>query len=129
MEASLEQRFYNSELRIYNNRVKRNRELKRHITILAFAVILLLTLVIVFLASKTVAQASDSAQLAKYFLSVEIKPGDTLTSLAHEYTFEGKNDVKSFIDEVCFINNIADSDKLVSGNYIVVPYYTVAPAK
>jgi len=67
--------------------------------------------------------ASDSKALYKYYKSVQIKPGDTLVDLSYEYVNPQVNNTDSFIDEVCYINNLDEDSCLYAGNYIVVPYY------
>ena len=124
MEASINSRNYNSELRIYNNRLRRNRELKRHIFVFALSIVLFLAMLFLFSTSKSVASNKEDQILYKHFDSIQIKAGDTLTTLAEQYVCEGSNTVSSFIKEVRYINNLDEDDVLISGNYIIVPYYS-----
>jgi hypothetical protein len=67
---------------------------------------------------------ADPADLYKYYTSYEVKSGDTLWSIAKEYSGNGAYDtVTSYIDEVCSINHLP-SDRIYAGNEICIPYYS-----
>lgn len=61
----------------------------------------------------------------KQFKSVQIEEGDTLWSIALEYNDVqlSKNSTSEYIDDVLHINNLVRDDKIVAGNYIIVPIY------
>jgi hypothetical protein len=61
--------------------------------------------------------------LYKYYTSYQIEPGDTLTSIAQKYTINSDVSVQDYIDEVKKNNNLV-SDKINSGSYLVVSYYS-----
>lgn len=115
---------YNSaaEIRIRQNRARRNRELKRRLLIAAFSFVLLITLVILFCV-KSDAHEADKVTYFKYYKSIEIEPGDTLWSIADVYVNPEKNNKNSFVKEVCYINNIDDASAIVVGDHLVIPYY------
>ncbi len=59
----------------------------------------------------------------KYYTSIEIMPGDTLTGYFEEYGENYKN-VDTYVKEVCMINSI-DEDDITAGNYLIIPYYSL----
>lgn len=60
----------------------------------------------------------------KYYANIEIERGDTLWTLADEYMdsihYSSRMD---YIDEVMSINHLV-SDQLISGQKLIVPYYS-----
>lgn len=71
----------------------------------------------------TFASAREKAQLHKYYTSVQLRQGDSLWKLAGEYASTDQSE-QEFIDEVCEVNGISESNTLHSGQYLVVPYYS-----
>ena len=59
----------------------------------------------------------------KYYTSYEIQPGDTLTSIAQKYTVNSEVSIAEYIREVKKNNNLV-TDRITSGNYIVISYYS-----
>lgn len=59
----------------------------------------------------------------KYYTSIEIMPGDTLSDYYETYG-EHYNCMKDYTKEVCMINGI-EVDEIVAGNYLIVPYYSL----
>lgn len=114
-----------SEQRIINNRIRRNRELKRHIIILIISIILFFSLILFFNTVKSIASDGNDEVLYKYYTSVQITSGDTLTSLSGKYAAKGFDSNKDFIDEVIYINNLDENATIYSGQCLVVPYFDV----
>ncbi len=127
MTATVFERNLNSEMRIYNNHMQRTRELRRRITIFVISVLLFIVLVIILSKadSRSIAADGSNPTLYKYYTTVEVKAGDSLTSISEDYVKCGPTDTSKFIREVMFINNIDNADKIVAGSVIVVPYYDV----
>lgn len=69
------------------------------------------------------ASAREKAPLHKYYTSVQLRQGDSLWKLAGEYASTDQSE-QEFIDEVCEVNGISESNTLHSGQYLVVPYYS-----
>ena len=70
-----------------------------------------------------VSATNDKENLYKYYTSYEIQPGDTLTSIAQKYTVNSDVSVSEYIDELKKDNRLA-TDKITSGKYLVVSYYS-----
>ena len=62
-----------------------------------------------------------SSQNIKYYTSVHIAQGDTITKYFKSYG-KGYNDSDRFISEVMHLNHLRD-DGIVEGGYLIIPYY------
>lgn len=71
----------------------------------------------------TVNAKSSDVELYKYYTSYEIQPGDTLYAIAEKYTEGTDVSIEDYIDEVKDNNKMSD-DKIVSGMYIIISYYS-----
>ena len=69
------------------------------------------------------ASALGKARTHKYYTSIQLRQGDSLWKLAGEYASTDQSE-QEFIDEVCEVNGISESNILHSGQYLVVPYYS-----
>ena len=68
------------------------------------------------------AQNINDPHYYKYYTSVVIYPGDTLTSLAEEYGDHFES-AESFIKDVQLTNHMYD-DKIIAGTNLIIPYYS-----
>ncbi len=61
----------------------------------------------------------------KYYTSITVEPGDSLWELAGEY-MDGEHyaDRNSFISEVRHINRLDDENGIVTGQTLIIPYYS-----
>lgn len=123
MNVYVNENFYKSELRIINNRRRREAELKRHILIFAVSFIAIIILLSLSFSLKSVASSKDDVVLYKFYDSVEIESGDTLMSISNKYYGNGFDSVDSFMKEIMYINGINENSILISGNYLVIPFY------
>lgn len=87
-----------------------------------FFLSLLVIMVIVFSLTKVNA-ANDKLHEHKYYISIQINTGDTLTSIANRYITDEYSSTGDYIKEVKKINNLGD-DTIIAGNYIIVPVYS-----
>lgn len=71
----------------------------------------------------TKAQAAPAETSYKYYTSVQVQKGDTLWNIASEHISEEYASMNDYIEEICEINHISDSD-IHSGQYLTIPYYT-----
>lgn len=98
---------------------KRRREGILCLSTVCFIVILVLCC---FLVHSNTVNAKENSNSVKYYTSVYIEPGDTLTSIAKEYQTVEYSDLSEYIEEIKYVNNL-HSDKITAGCYLVVPYY------
>ena len=112
------------ELRSYRRKIKRQREIRRNI-LLAVAVTLVLMIFVFSYHTLTSAASTNTDNVSyKYFTSIQVEAGDTLWSIAEEYADElHYSSNKEYINEVKMINKLR-SDEIVSGQYLVIPYYS-----
>lgn len=74
--------------------------------------------------SKAESDIAEDAVGYKYYTCVEIQKDDTLWDLASEY-MDGHYDSKAdYIAEVLEINSLEDPDDIISGQSIILPYYS-----
>jgi cell division protein YceG involved in septum cleavage len=66
-------------------------------------------------------QADESTKYEKNFITIEVHPGDTLTSYAEEYAISPAT-YQDYIEEIKSINNLKD-DTIHSGCYLLIPVY------
>ena len=99
---------------------RRRAEQIRKRFIMVCLVILVFATTVLAITQRASADTSDMRR--KTCTSIEVQPGDTLWTIAEAYYTEECIDLRSYIDEIKKTNNMYD-DKLVSGRYLIVPYY------
>lgn len=70
------------------------------------------------------AKEKETSVSYKYFSSVMVRSGDTLTSIASRYADDHYESLAEYIDEVRATNNLTDIDEIRAGEYLIVPYYS-----
>lgn len=114
----------NSERRIRNNRIKRQRQLRRYILMMCFTFVLILTLSIGGFAFGAKAQDKEEVILYKYYTNIEVQYNMTLDDVAEEYFCKNKyKNKKDYIAEIMMLNGMYD-DEILPGSYLIVPYYS-----
>lgn len=104
---------------------RRRRILQLRIRAIAFMVCIVAVFILAFMSKSTVSDADNHSQKeVKLFTSIEVNYGDTLSSIALEYIDEHYENTNDYINEVVRINSLDNSDELIAGQYIIVPYYT-----
>ena len=120
-------RQYNHKIseRANENLNKRERIVRNQRRNYMIAFIILVTLGILFGTSINTFASSktDTSSYHKYYTSIQIEAGDTLWDIADRYTKHLNISKPEYIDEICQINGISE-DKIITGEYIVVPYYS-----
>lgn len=104
-----------------NNR----REAVRNQRVVGISIVLIIVLAIVIsIFSNTIrAQAAPAENSYKYYTSVQVQKGDTLWSIANSYMTDEYTDITEYINEICTINHIDESD-IHYGDYLTIPYYS-----
>lgn len=87
------------------------------------------TLIAVFIGILTTgflsrAQASSEPVHYKYFRSIMVYSGDTLSAISSRYMDNHYTSVQDYIDEVCEMNHLQDADDIHAGDYLIIPYYS-----
>lgn len=96
---------------------------KQQFTLLTVLFVITVAIIgcIVFDSTKT--QAAPAGISYKYYTSIQVQKGDTLWNIASEYLTDDYASMNDYIEEICEINHIADSD-IHSGQYLTIPYYS-----
>lgn len=106
---------------------RRKKQRQRRRIACACMVCSLLISIILFsvLAMNASAETIDTgAPMYKYYASVQIMNGDSLWSIAAEYTDGSVSDILSCIDEIRSINHLSRFEKIKAGEFLIVPYYS-----
>ena len=113
-----------SERRIRNNKIRRCRQLRRHIMMFILTIVLISGFSVGFFSFKTKAQNETEKVAYKYYKSIIVKSGDTIWDYAEEYAnMDYYDSYDSYIKEVIRINAMPD-DSIQSGQYLIIPYYS-----
>ena len=96
---------------------------KQRITVMTGLCVILLVIIGCILFGSTKAQAAPAETSYKYYTSIQVQKGDTLWNIANHYMTEEYASVNDYIDEICEINHITESD-IHSGEYLTIPYYS-----
>ena len=114
----------NSERRIYNNKIRRQRQLRRNILLMCFTFILILGLSIGGFALGAKAQDKDEVILYRYYTNIEVQYGMDLEDIAKEYFCENTyKNINDYISDIMMVNSMGD-EKVLPGSYLIVPYYS-----
>ncbi len=101
----------------------------RHMNILITIGVLITMALCSFFSVKAFANTDNTSADSfgtKQYRSVVIYCGDTIDSIAEANYNSLYPSVESLADEIRNINNISDNEKLIPGNYIIVPYFNMA---
>jgi len=112
------------ELRSYRNKMRRERELRRKIVVTILTVLIVLGFALSYNVLVTQATSEIEDISYKYFTSIEVASGDTLWTIAQEYSdTENYDSIDEYIEEVKNMNHMS-SDTLMAGQFLIVPYYS-----
>ena len=112
-----------SERRIRNNKIRRQREMKRHMFISLFTLCIAFSLAFGIFSIKTSAKDTSEVIEIKYYTSITISDGDTLWSIASEYMGKHYDSANDYIEEVVAINSLRN-ETIYTGQHLVIPYYS-----
>ncbi len=112
-----------SERRIRNNRIRRQREMRKNFLMLVMTICLIITCSVSLNSFRSNAKDDSVKTSYKYYKSITIDNHDTLWSIAEEYMDEDHYaSVNDYINEVKSMNSLTD-DKIQYGEHIIIPYY------
>ena len=81
--------------------------------------------VVILFSGKSITEAEEERNPQKFYTSIEIKPGDSLWSIACRYSDGHYSSIQKYIEELKQINNLS-SDTIHAFEYLLVPYYSTA---
>lgn len=112
-----------SERRIRNNRIRRQREMRKNFLMFVMTVCLIITCSISLNGFRSNAKDDSVKTSYKYYKSITIDNNDTLWSIAEEYMDKEHYDsVNDYINEVKNMNSLT-SDEIQYGEHLIIPYY------
>ena len=121
-----ERYFSKSEIRIRNNRRRRQR-IARMQRLVVFTAATLILVIGMFVASTlmTDARSDNKGFEYKYYTTMIVHTGDTLWNIATENFPDGHyKNVNAYINEICNINGICEADSLKAGESLILPYFS-----
>lgn len=112
-----------SEKRIYQNRLRRQKEMRKNFLLFMMTVCLIVTCSISVSTFRSSAKDDSDQASYKYYKSITVSSKDTLWSIAEEYMDqEHYESVNDYINEVIRVNTLPD-DTICYGQHLIVPYY------
>ena len=115
-----------SEIRIQQNKIRRQRIVRRQYFLLGLTIALVIFL-FVFIGTTVMssAQSDEYEPSFKYYKTVTVHSDETLWNIANaNFSEDNYDNLNEYIGEICMINAITDPDKINAGEDIVVPYYS-----
>ncbi|MCM1046717.1 MAG: LysM peptidoglycan-binding domain-containing protein [Candidatus Gastranaerophilales bacterium] len=112
------------ELRAYKWKLRRQRELRRKVMIIALTVCLVIMGTVSYHALRSSANSGEENLRFKYYTAVTVQSGETLWDIADLYIdYAQYADKQTYVAEVCHINHLDEDAAIRSGQRLVVPYY------
>lgn len=113
------------DLKNYQKKLRRQRELRKRIFLVAVTACLVFGFTFCFHAMTSYASTgSDTSDLEfKYYSSITVKAGDSLWSIAQQYADDHYDGINEYIAELISINHLRN-DTLKAGQYLIVPFYS-----
>lgn len=115
-----------SEIRIQQNKVRRQRIVRRQYFLLGLTIALVIFL-FAFIGTTVMssAQSDEYEPSFKYYKTVTVHSDETLWNIANaNFSEDNYDNLNEYIGEICMINAISDPDTINAGEDIVVPYYS-----
>jgi len=114
------------DVRICLNKKRRKAELRKRTAQVLFAVCFVCIILLGVNRIISKAGTTKEEELSfKYYKSISVQEGDTLTSIAKVYADEEHySSVEKYVQEVMYINHLKNADKICAGDYLIVPYFS-----
>ena len=111
------------DYRNYKWRIRRQREIRNRILLLAFTVCLVLVMAVSYYSITSYAESEIGTVSFKYYTDIQVEYGDSLWSIAREYCDSHYDNIFDYMNEVRIINHIT-GDTIREGQMLIVPYYS-----
>ena len=115
-----------SELRIRANKIRRQKIVRRqYFAIITVVTIILFTAIFFGFSLLSDAQSEEFVPSYKYYKTVTVHAGDTLTGIANSYYCSDKyKNIEQYISEIEDINQLYDTSSILAGEQLIIPYYS-----
>ncbi len=115
--------------RAARNRQRRNRQLRRRLTVGILSLSAMLS-IFIFAFAGTRSDAQSAPQLYKYYRSVIVLPSDTVETMASVKLTDteriGISDAESYASEIRSINHLSFGEQPLAGTSLIIPYYSLS---
>ena len=115
-----------SEIRIQQNKIRRQRIVRRQYFLLGLTIALVIFL-FAFIGTTVMssAQSDEYEPSFKYYKTVTVHSDETLWNIANaNFPADNYENLNEYIGEICMINAISDPDTINAGEDIVIPYFS-----
>jgi len=92
----------------------------RRLYVAAAAVLALILILSLKLTTKDT--VADEQPVPMTYVSVQVRAGDTIWSIAEEWQTDEWKDTRAYVEEIKTVNGLS-GDTIHAGNYLVIPYY------
>ena len=111
------------EFKTYKRKIRRERELRNKFLLVILTLLLILCGVLFYHSIQSQANDGIDDISFKYFSSIMVNYGDSLWSIAEEYSDEHYKSKSDYIAEVVQINHLSN-EEIIAGQHIIIPYYS-----
>lgn len=112
-----------SERRILNNKIRRQRELRKNILLAVLTICLVITLSFTVNSFLSNAESGNKNVEFKYYKSIVVEKGDTLWSIASETMNSDYEDTEACVKEIMEMNGL-HGDEITAGSHLIIPYFS-----
>ena len=115
-----------SEIRIYNNKKRRMRIVRRQrMALAAIIAVIVATMVFIIMTLTSNATSDTFVPEYKYYRQITVHSGDTLWGIASANISEDHyRDIDAYIAEVSSINHLPEDGAINAGENLIVSYYS-----
>ena len=107
----------------HRRKIQRIRRIRRNVILAIMTFLLVTGLTLSVNVLRSAAQDKDTVITYKYYTSIVVEYGETLYSLAEEYTDGYEIAPSDYVKEVMHINHLED-ETIQSGQNLIVPYFS-----
>lgn len=112
-----------SEKRILNNRIRRQRELRKNIFLFILSITTAFSVSLLACCFLADAKDYETPTEYKYYTSIPVSAGDSLWSIAEAHMGTHYESVEDYVSELKVINSLKE-ETIITGMYLIVPYYS-----
>ena len=104
--------------------IRRQKELRRRFVMFSAVFSIIVVAATASISTRSFAdEKTPAGSRSKYYRSIEIKKGDTLSGIAARYISSEYSGKKEYINEVVRLNNLDDINDIHAGDHLIIPYF------